>query len=57
VDNLAFRGEAASDSFVAAALRRSLQSWDGLIESLPAGVYTCDRDGVLVQYNRRAAEL
>ncbi|HKG86644.1 MAG TPA: HWE histidine kinase domain-containing protein [Beijerinckiaceae bacterium] len=57
MDNLAFRGQAASDSFVAAALRRSLQSWDGLIESLPAGVYTCDRDGVLVQYNRRAAEL
>src|SRR5829696_5443690 len=57
VDNLAFRGQAASDSFVAASLRWSLQSWDGLIESLPAGVYTCDRDGVLVQYNRRAAEL
>ncbi len=57
MDNLAFRGQAASETFVAAALRRALQSWDGLIESLPIGVYTCARDGVLVQYNRRAAEL
>ena len=57
MDNLAFRGAAALEPLVALGLRRALQSWDGLIESLPVGVYTCDRDGVLVQYNRRAAEL
>jgi PAS domain S-box-containing protein len=57
MDSLAFRGAAAAEPLIAASLRRALQSWDGLIESLPIGVYTCDRDGVLVQYNRRAAEL
>lgn len=57
MDNLALRGQAAAESVISLALRRALQSWDGLIEALPIGVYTCDRDGLLVQYNRRAAEL
>jgi PAS domain S-box-containing protein len=57
MDNLAFRGRAASEPLVSLAMQRALQSWDGLIKSLPIGVYTCDREGVLVQYNRRAAEL
>lgn len=57
MDNLGFRGQAAAEPLIAHALRRALQSWDGLIESLPIGVYTCDRAGLLIQYNRRAAEL
>jgi PAS domain-containing protein len=57
MDNRAFHGRAASAPVLSLALARALQSWDGLIESLPIGVYTCDRDGLLVQYNRRAAEL
>src|SRR5215813_6083134 len=28
-----------------------------LFEQLPFGIYVCDRDGFLVRYNRRAAEL
>jgi PAS domain S-box-containing protein len=28
-----------------------------LFEQLPFGIYVCDRDGLLVRYNRRAAEL
>jgi PAS domain S-box-containing protein len=39
------------------SLRRTLQSWDDLFERLPIGVYACDRDGTVVQYNRRAVEL
>ncbi len=38
-------------------LKAALVQGDELIASLPIGVYTCDRAGVLVQYNRRAAEL
>ncbi len=48
---------ATAAPLVASALQRSLQSWDGLLEWLPIGIYTCDRDGLLVHYNRRAAEL
>ena len=57
MDKLAFHGRAAASPVLSLALARALQSWDGLIERLPIGVYTCDRDGLLVQYNRRAAEL
>jgi PAS domain S-box-containing protein len=32
-------------------------SWDGLADQLPVAVYRCDRDGLLLGYNRRAAEL
>jgi PAS domain S-box-containing protein len=48
---------AGSAQIVSLALRRALQSWDGLLENLPVGIYTCDREGLLVQFNRRAAEL
>ena len=30
---------------------------DRLLDLLPAAVYVCDRDGVIVRYNRKAAEL
>jgi two-component sensor histidine kinase len=37
---------------------RSAYAWgDQLLDALPIGVYICDRDGVLVRYNERAAEL
>jgi signal transduction histidine kinase/CheY-like chemotaxis protein len=39
------------------ALHRALHAWGGIVESLPVGLYSCDRDGVLMHYNRRAAEL
>ncbi len=39
------------------ALERIVRSPAAMVENLPIGVYTCDRDGVIVQFNRRAAEL
>jgi PAS domain S-box-containing protein len=39
------------------ALRQAVQSWDGLLEWLPIGIYTCDAKGYLLNHNRRAAEL
>jgi len=39
------------------ALERIVRSPAALVENLPIGIYTCDRDGLLVQFNRRAAEL
>ena len=30
---------------------------DRILDLLPAGIYVCDRDGVIVHYNRKAAEL
>ena len=42
---------------VSLALQQALHPWDGLLEQLPVAVYACDVDGVLVQFNRRAAEL
>ena len=32
-------------------------AWDEMVRRLPVGLCTCDRDGNLVQYNDRAAEL
>ena len=51
------RGQAAAIPVLITALERAFQSWEGFVESLPIGVFACDRDGTLVQYNRRAAEL
>ncbi len=39
------------------ALERIVRSPAALVENLPIGIYTCDRDGLIVQFNRRAAEL
>ncbi len=51
-------GHDAASAPLLQALQRAVQSWDGgLLEWLPVGIYTCDRDGCLVQFNRRAAEL
>lgn len=35
----------------------ALSSWGVLPDILPVGVYSCDDRGLLVQYNRRAAEM
>jgi two-component sensor histidine kinase len=39
------------------ALERLVRSPTALIECLPLGVHTCDRQGILIQFNSRAAEL
>jgi PAS domain S-box-containing protein len=38
-------------------LERFLDAPPGFLDMLPIGVYVCDQEGGLVQYNRRAAEL
>lgn len=42
---------------ISGGLRRALPAWDSVLEILPVAVYVCDADGVVVQYNQRAAEL
>jgi PAS domain S-box-containing protein len=39
------------------ALERALRHLDSIMDLLPVGIYACDAQGVLVRYNRRAAEL
>ena len=39
------------------ALRASEELFRGLLELLPVGVYSCDREGLIKHYNRRAVEL
>jgi PAS domain S-box-containing protein len=56
MNGLAF-SHVAAPSRVPGALRHAMRAWDGLLELLPIAVYVCDRSGVIVQYNRRAAEL
>ena len=46
-----------SASVASLALERIVRSPAVMVENLPIGVYTCDRDGAIVQFNRRAAEL
>lgn len=41
---------------MAGALKRRLGS-DAFLEALPIGIYCCDADGVIRQFNRRAAEI
>jgi PAS domain-containing protein len=45
---------------VALGLRHEEQAFElpgRLFEQLPFAVYVCDRDGLVLRYNRRAAEL
>jgi PAS domain S-box-containing protein len=56
-DNSGYQGRASKSPAASRALRRALLDWNRLLETLPVGVYVCDADGYLVQYNRRAAEL
>jgi PAS domain S-box-containing protein len=55
--SVAHHDSATPDSAISRAFRQALQSSDGLLEWLQIGIYSCDADGYLVQYNRRAAEL
>lgn len=58
MSNSADISSSAHDASVASlALERIVRSPAAMVENLPIGVYTCDRDGVIVQFNRRAAEL
>jgi len=55
--SLAFDDHASPAPTIALALQQALRSWDQLLELLPIGVYACDCDGNLIQYNQRAAEI
>lgn len=55
--SLASHDPSAPVSAISRALRQALQAGDGLLEWLPIGIYSCDVEGSLVYYNRRAAEL
>ena len=55
--DLAFHDPVAPTPAISRALQHALTSWDGLFDWLPIGVYTCDLQGYVVQYNERAAEL
>lgn len=47
----------STTSVISFALRQALRSPGTVLDNLPIGVYTCDRDGILVEFNRKAAEL
>jgi PAS domain S-box-containing protein len=55
--SLAFDDTVATQPAISKALQRALKSLDGLLDWLPIGIYTCDLDGYVVQFNQRAAEL
>ena len=57
LDSVGYRGRVAPLPAMSQALQRALLSWDGLLKWLPVGIYTCDAEGCLVQYNRHAAEI
>ena len=57
MNDVGFRGSAVSPSAVSLGFQQVLQSADRLLDRLPIGIYTCDRAGVIIQYNKRAAEL
>jgi two-component sensor histidine kinase len=53
------RRHASQDSARRAAAQAAASALpsDHILEALPAGVYTCRQDGLILRYNRRAAEL
>jgi PAS domain S-box-containing protein len=63
MNDLGLRGEAvfprAEEVTLAcpSAFATPFVSGGDLLNRLPIGIYTCDRDGRVIQYNRRAAEL
>lgn len=57
MDAAAHQGRVAPTPSISKALKSALLSGDGLMEWLPIGVYVCDAEGHVAQYNRRAAEL
>src|ERR1700674_2877277 len=50
-------GPAGPAAGLVRGLERFLDATPGFLDMLPIGVYVCDRDGTLIQFNRRAAEL
>jgi PAS domain S-box-containing protein len=54
---LDYAEETAPPANALLSLKSVLFQGEDLLQSLPVGLYTCDRDGILVQYNRRAAEI
>jgi len=50
-------GPAGAGEGARRVLEQAFRSWEGLIGRLPVGVYVCDRQGAVILYNRRAAEL
>jgi PAS domain S-box-containing protein len=57
MEKSAIAGRSSFFAGIPRALQQALQTPISVSEWLPIGVCFCDRDGVLVQYNRRAAEL
>jgi two-component sensor histidine kinase len=55
--NAQLRGEIAEREQAEAALRESEESYRTLFELGPVAVYSCDAWGVILNFNRRAAEL
>jgi PAS domain S-box-containing protein len=51
------RSWAKNGAGVALRLREAFELPARLFEQLPFAVYVCDRDGLVLRYNRRAAEL
>lgn len=56
MSNPADRGGELPAPVALLALERIVRSPSALIDNLPIGIYTCDRAGNLIQFNRRAAE-
>ncbi|WP_421930982.1 sensor histidine kinase [Phenylobacterium sp.] len=46
-----------ADATSSSGLQSAFRSWSALLERLPIGVYVCDRQGLLINHNRRAGEL
>jgi PAS domain S-box-containing protein len=57
VDGLDWADDRGVSPHALLSLKAALAQGDELLASLPIGVYTCDRDGLLVQYNHKAAEI
>jgi PAS domain S-box-containing protein len=55
--SLADHGQSQTIPTRAGAVRQAAGRWDEIYERMPIAVYVCDRDGLIIQYNRRAEEL
>ena len=46
-----------SQAQLSGELRRAAGRWEEIYERMPVAVYVCDLDGLIIQFNKRAAEL